>query len=137
MKKINTRRIPRKKSFTVHEFARKCRVSPATIRTHVKNGLPTIDDIYPTMIYGQDAIDYFKQLFTTTKTKLSFNEFYCLKCRCARTPKDDCATLLITHEQRGHLKAICTTCGTKMNKRISLSNLAEIEKHLTLDTETL
>ena len=75
MKRVNTRRIKQKYSYTIEELARVCDVHPNTVHRWIKAGLPRIDDAYPYLVFGTDAIAFLKQRQMQNKVTLALDMF--------------------------------------------------------------
>lgn len=55
-----------------------------TVRKWVKNGLKTIDNGKPTLIYGYDLITFLKAQNDKGRCQTPFDQMYCMKCKDAR-----------------------------------------------------
>jgi len=137
MKRVNTRRIKQKYSYTVEELAQVCGVHPNTVHRWIKMGMPRIDDAYPYLLFGEQVIEFLKVQQAKSKVTLALDAFYCFACQASRGAWGKMADLIITHHKTGNLKALCEHCGKTMNKRISLAKLPEIENCLSLHRTTL
>jgi hypothetical protein len=102
----------------------------------VKEGLPIVEGSYPHLIHGQDAINFIKAKQVKLHKPLEVYEFRCFGCRKASKAKEDLATLEISTPKVGNLKAFCIICGTKLNRKISLSRLPEFQKVLNIQQPT-
>lgn len=133
MKRINTRRIKSKISYTVQELAERAGVHPNTVNNWVKNeGLPRVRGVYPHLIYGQEAIEFLKARQRKNRVKLSLDELRCCTCQAPRKAWKKLATLHAHTTKTAFLKAICDSCNGKMSKVISLKDKDEIEKTFTI-----
>lgn len=104
--------------YTIPEAAVVTGVSDRTVRAWIKQGLTAMMDERPTLVRGDALIAFIKSQRKARKSPLSPEEFYCLKCREARTPAGglvDCET----DGTRAKLNALCETCGTLMHKPIA------------------
>ncbi len=100
---------------------------PQTVRTWIKNGLKTIDQSRPTLIYGNDLIKYIKAQNMKGKCKLEFDQFLCLKCKDAR-PVFQNKTVLNQENKMLKARAHCRTCKTTMFKSYKMSVYQDIRK---------
>lgn len=114
--------------YTIPEAAGVTGVSDRTIRAWIKQGLTAMTDERPTLVRGDALISYIQRQRQGRKSRLSPDEFYCLKCRAARKPSGglvDCDT----DGTRAKLTALCETCDTIMHKPIAherVANLASV-----------
>lgn len=130
MKRINTRHIKAKCTYTVGRLATLCGVRSNTVHEWVKQGLPRMEGSYPFTFWGQEVIDFLNARQQRNKMKLALDEFRCSKCRCPRKARDRLADLQICTSKTGNLKVRCEQCSTRICKIISLKNRDEIEKLL-------
>lgn len=104
--------------YTIPEAAGVTGVSDRTIRAWIKQGLSAMADERPTLVRGDALSAFIQAQRQARKSRLSREEFYCLKCRAARRP----AAGLVDCElvgSRAKLTAKCGTCGTIMHKPIT------------------
>jgi hypothetical protein len=109
--------------YTISEAAGVSGVSDRTIRAWIKQGLTAMTDERPTLVRGDALISYIQRQRQGRKSRLSPDEFYCLKCREARKP----AGGLVDCEKdgtRAKLTALCETCDTLMHKPIAHERVA-------------
>ncbi|MEL6413402.1 MAG: helix-turn-helix domain-containing protein [Pseudomonadota bacterium] len=130
-------RIKSLRCYTIPEAASVTCVSDRTIRAWIKQGLTAMTDERPTLVRGDALISYIQRQRQGRKSRLSHDEFYCLKCRAARKPAGgliDCET----DGTRAKLSAICETCHTIMHKPIAPDNVQTLAKtfDVTLRGET-
>ena len=93
----------------------------------IKQGLTAMTDERPTLVCGDARISYIKRQRQGRKSRLSPDEFYCLKCRAARKPAGglvDCET----DGTRAKLSAICESCDTIMHKPIPPESVPTLAK---------
>jgi hypothetical protein len=117
-------------SKTVEEIASLFDVCRATVRNWIKHGLPTISNIRPTLILGQDLRAFLQARRMKNKRKCQIGEMYCFKCRAPKTP----AIGMVDYEPKtattGNLIGMCPDCGTIMNRRASLAKLDQFRGHM-------
>jgi|SRR5271168_1257677 len=116
-------------NYTVEEIALLLNVHKNTVRSWIKEGLPTCDDRRPVLILGVQLADFLKARRTKNKQPCKIGEFYCLRCRVPRFPAESMADCLTVTDKIGHLQAICPICYSVMNLRISLARLDLFHKH--------
>ncbi|MEL6920143.1 MAG: helix-turn-helix domain-containing protein [Pseudomonadota bacterium] len=113
--------------YTIPEAASVTGVSDRTIRAWIKQGLTAMTDERPTLVRGDALISYIQRQRQERKSRLSPDEFYCLKCRAARKPAGglvDCETA----GTRAKLTAMCETCDTIMHKPIPPDSVPTLAK---------
>lgn len=113
--------------YTIPEAADVTGVSDRTIRAWIKQGLTAMTDERPTLVRGDALFSYIQHQRQGRKSRLSPDEFYCLKCRAARKP----AGGLVDCERNGtraKLSAICETCDTIMHKPIPPDSVPTLAK---------
>jgi len=100
---------------------------PQTVRKWVKNGLRTIGQGRPTLIYGYDLIAYLKEQNSKSKCKTEFNQIFCMKCQDARHIFQ--RNIMLEHKN-GYLRAIghCRECKTLMYKSYKMEALPQLKR---------
>lgn len=109
--------------YTIPEAAGVTGVSDRTIRAWIKQGLTAMTDERPTLVRGDSLVNFIQRQRRERKSRLSPDEFYCLKCRAGRKPAGglvDCET----DGTRAKLTALCETCDTIMHKPIAHERVA-------------
>jgi|CXWL01.1.fsa_nt_gi hypothetical protein len=135
MRRINTRLIRAKYSYLLQELADDIGCHVNTISNWIKHeGLQRIDGIYPYMLYGQVVIEFLKSRQLKNKSKLLLNEFHCCTCQASCRAWEGIATIKTINSKIAMLQAVCEQCNGKINKLISLKNIAEIENAFTIHT---
>ena len=125
-------RIKLHRSYTIDEAARTIETSKGTIRRWVKEkGLPILEDRKPALIHGT-SLKAFGQARSKSQVKCKPHEFYCFKCKAARSPAGSMADFMARTLKSGNLKAICEHCDTIMNKHVSKTSLPALSKVLDL-----
>jgi hypothetical protein len=132
VKRINTRLIKAKCAYFVETLAKLLSVHPNTLLGWIKEGLPRMDDSYPYVIWGADAIAFINDRQRKNKVSLEIDEFYCCKCHAPRKAWETLAELQKRTSKTGNLKAICGQCNTRLFKLVSLAKTPEIASRLTL-----
>lgn len=124
----DTRRIKTKRSYTVDEAARICRVSKPTVRRWIENGLPAIKDKKPHLILGQDLHAFLKAR-AARKSRCNDDEIYCVKCRAPRYLAGAMVDFIPMSETGGNLRGQCEVCGTEIYRRCSYRQLGGFGPH--------
>lgn len=102
-----------------------------TVRKWVKNGLKTIDNGKPALIYGNDLIEFLKKQNSKGKCPVEFNEMYCLKCQDARP----IFQRKITIKHRAYnlfVSGCCRECKTQINKTYKMDDLPKLKRTFQL-----
>ncbi len=133
--RYNVRLIRRDLSYTVEEVTACLGVHTNTVREWIRGGLPTIDSKRPLLIHGASLIAFLRDRQTTHQVSLALHEFYCVKCRCARTSLDGTVNIRPRDRLTLNLSAICGTCETSIHKIGSIKKLDKY--HQIFDSATL
>lgn len=120
--------------YEVPEAAEVADVSTRTVRSWIKQGLPVLSLERPVLIRGDDLIAFIKKQRANRKTDVAPHEFFCLRCRDARSAAGGFATCR-TKGTRITLQAICIECESVMNKPVAKSQLLALRTKLDLIDE--
>jgi hypothetical protein len=110
----------------VEETANLFGIHKNTVRNWVKDGLATIDEKRPMLIFGYDLVAFIKQRRTKNKQSCKPGELYCVRCRLPKFPAGDLAEYSPVTEKFGNLIGICPDCDSIMNRRVSLARIEEV-----------
>ncbi|MGH1397655.1 MAG: helix-turn-helix domain-containing protein [Alphaproteobacteria bacterium] len=100
---------------------------PQTVRKWIKNGLKTIDNGKPSLIYGNDLIVFLKKKNTKNKCETAFHELFCLKCQDARPIYQN--KIAVTQKtQILNVCGVCRTCKAKMYQSYKLNDFPNLRK---------
>lgn len=125
--------VRKNRSYTYDEAAVRLGAHPRTVMGWVRTlGLPVLKDKRPHLIRGDDLVAFLKVKRAASRTRLSLQEFYCLKCRLPRLPAGRMVDCPLTNLPTANLRAICPDCGTLMHKRVSLARLDDLSAHLEI-----
>jgi hypothetical protein len=122
----NYRRVKIHYNYTVEEIARRLTVHKNTVRTWIKDGLPTIDGKRPTVILGRELSTFLQNRRSKNKRTSRAGEIYCLRCRAPKRPAGDMAEYLPMNEKVGNLRAICPDCHSIMHRCVSIATLGQV-----------
>lgn len=120
------------RNYTVEEAARLFNVHRNTVREWIKRGLPICDSKKPMLIIGKDLAEFLQARRTKNKQTCQPGEMYCVRCRAPKAPAGDMAEYIPVTESLGNLIAICPDCEAFMNRRVSLTKLAQIRGQLDI-----
>jgi excisionase family DNA binding protein len=127
------RRIKTLRSYTIEEVAARLDVHRNTIRSWIKKcRLPVSNDRRPHLIQGGDLVAFLKERRKAKRHRCGPGEFFCLKCRKPQPPAGGMVNYHPLSAVRGTLVGMCPTCGTLMQRFVSLARLAEITRYFDL-----
>jgi hypothetical protein len=95
-----------------------------TVRNWLKDGLPKVDDCRPILILGRQLASFVHARRQHQRQRCAAGELFCFKCRKPRRSLPGSAEYLPTTAGTGNLRALCSHCGTRMYRRVSLRRLA-------------
>jgi DNA-binding XRE family transcriptional regulator len=128
----NHRHVKIHRSYTMEEGANVLGVHKNTIFQWIKAGLPTCDDKRPKLILGRELIAFLQVRRTKNKRTCRPGEIYCVRCRAPRSPAGDMADYEPITETFGNIIAICSDCGSIMNRRVSIAKLALVQEKMEI-----
>ena len=120
------------RSYTVEEVADLYGVFKGTVRSWIKSGLPALDDKRPMLILGKDLAAFHLARRTKNKQKCQPGEVYCVRCRAPKTPAGNMIEYISITETIGNIQAICPTCESLMNRRVSIAKLEQVLGNLDI-----
>jgi len=128
----NHRLVKIHRSYTVEEIARLFDHHKNTVRSWVKQGLPTIDNMRPMLILGQDLVAFLKVRRAKNKQACKPGELYCVRCRSPKLAAGGIADYSPITEKFGNLIAICPDCNALMNRHVSLAKIGEFLREMDI-----
>lgn len=120
------------RNYTVEEVAGVFGMHRNTVRTWVRQGLPTIDNERPMLIHGSDLVAFLRARRLTSKTPCMPGEIYCVRCRAPRSPAGDMADYEPLTATMGNLIGICPACEILIYRRVSLARIREVRGGLDI-----
>lgn len=130
-RKFNTRMITSKKSYSIDEIAALLKIHPVTTSRWFKEGLKKIDDKHPSLVFGQDLIDFLDVKKQKSKHPCEINQLFCVKCQQPRESQNNTVCIKV-NASRTIIVGSCEKCGTKINKAISPKKIDLYQKVLTV-----
>lgn len=106
-----------------------------TVRGWLKKGLPKIDNSRPILIHGADLRDFLDGRRKAARRHCAAGTMYCLKCRAARPPALDMVEYLPLSDTSGNLRALCSSCGTLMNRRVRRADVLKVMPSIAVQFE--
>jgi hypothetical protein len=138
-KNYNIRLIKYRESYTLKQISKTLNVHPRTVQEWRKEGLKTISTEKPFLVMGYDLKEFLKEKLKSRRAKLEANQFYCTKCRCAVTSKNNEVQLVSLNKTIGKqgfkcliVKGVCQKCETKLNKFSHEGKLQELKNTFTI-----
>ena len=87
-----------------------------------------MDATKPSLIHGSELKAFLAQRKKGAKTPCLPHEFYCLKCRAARTAWEDVVDIKIRSQNLFNIQGLCAVCNTPVHKAAGHKKLTEILK---------
>lgn len=124
-RRYNTRLIRKRRTYSTKEVAALFGMHTRSVQYWVaKEGLKPLEGCtFPYLIHGQDLWEFLNKKKQSQKCPLQSDEFYCLKCHCARKSVPAALGVIKTERRvgrKGKLQGIktgqCGTCGIKLNR---------------------
>ena len=140
-RKYTLRKIKTKKSYSTIELSKLLGVHAQTIRSWSKEGMQAIDpESHRPLFLGITIKAFLKQQQDSRKIKLESNQFLCLRCKLAVTPKIvkvvDRDVLIGKQKKSICLTAKCPICDCSLNKFSTASGHKKYKnKYKTVEIE--
>lgn len=103
-----------------------------TVRHWLIQGLATIDDRRPLLVYGTTLKAFLQARQGARRRKCRPGEFYCFKCRESRSAWGGMADIRPHSDKIVKLTALCNECGTEMHRSVRRSDLGKLALLLEL-----
>jgi len=127
-RKINLNLIKINYTYSITEFCQDFNKHKNTVDNWIREeDLKTIDNKRPRLIHGKDLKEFLTRRQASKKIKCEMDELFCFKCKKPRKPKDNLVTISTENQKCGNLRALCSICEGKMNKRFSLKYLSHLQ----------
>lgn len=126
-KRASPRLVKTHRNYTCHDAAKLLGVNKRTVGEWIKSGdLPALTDQRPFLILGAN-LKAFLEKRRAPKAKCLPHQCYCFSCRKPSDPAFGELEFHVRNTKQGHLKALCSSCSTVMNKGATLATLAAID----------
>ena len=119
-RRLSSRRIKTRRSYSVREAAKALGASEATIRAWAASGLHAVADVYPAIFRGVDIIDFLKRRDAGRRKPCGPGRLFCFRCKEPKPPAFDEVEFHADGPQNGTLTGLCPVCATTMKRRTSL-----------------
>ena len=129
-KRLNPNLVKKHRNYTVGEIAGLFGNHNNTIRTWIKQGLPVIDGIRPTLILGRDLRTFLQAKRQKHKQVCAPDEMYCLRCRKPQRPADGLVEYKALTSSTGRLTGVCSVCDCLINQFSSLAHAEHLQHKL-------
>ena len=132
--RLDIRKIRLSKCYSVQEAAMLLGVTPGTVRACIRRGLPVLEKCNPPLIPGDGMKAWLKARAKARKHHCQPDELYCCRCRSPQKAKPGSVEITPRNKKTVSIRALCDSCGTKMNRAGSLAGIAEIRAAFGLNT---
>lgn len=102
------------------------RVHKNTVRGWIKAGLQPIDNRRPILILGRLLSRFLHARRKYARQRCRPGQLYCVRCRAPKASATGMVEYLPIRSDSGNLRGICSDCGTRMYRRVSLQKLAAV-----------
>jgi integrase len=113
------RKIRATKSYTISELAKATDREEATIREWIKDGLQTMDELRPTMLFGSVVRSWLREKWEKRRNPSPSDMMHCLHCKGSRQPLVGSVVIVPTGAGASRVSAVCLDCGSKMNRAMT------------------
>ncbi len=125
-RKPDKRRVADNITYSVPEIALLYDKAETTIGDWLTKGLPTIDNLEPTLVFGWQLKRWHQSWWASRKTNCGSTGFYCSPCRGLRSIKSGSLEIIPTNSRAFRVLAVCTDCNAKMFRMVKAENIAEL-----------
>lgn len=132
--KPDLRRISLVKCYAVLEVSMLLGVSVGTVRTWIRKGLPVLEARKPFLIPGDGLKAWLKARAKARKHNCQPDELYCCRCRSPQKARPGSVEITPRNAKTVAIRALCGSCGTKINRAGSLARFAEIKAAFVSNT---
>jgi hypothetical protein len=129
-KRLNPNLVKIHRNYTVGEVAGLFSVHKNTVRSWVKDGLPTSDNLRPMLILGSALKLYLQSKRKRNKRKCQPFEIYCVRCRIPQIPAGNMVDFEPTNSNKGCLIGLCPSCDVIINKFFKTAHLVQLRDKL-------
>ena len=120
------------RNYTVEDVADLFSVHKNTVRSWVKDGLPTNDNKRPMLILGSNLKHYLQAKKKSNKRKCLSFEIYCVRCRSPQSPAGNMVDYEPINCSMGRLIGLCPSCNGIVNKFFNIAQIEQIQGKLDI-----
>lgn len=118
-------------TYSIQELAEASSRSKETIYEWIRQGLPTIDNRNPTLMYGWAVRKWLHSKWDARRTCCPDGMMHCMGCKSSRQPAAGSIEESVTGTGSVVLKARCSVCGSKMNLFVKAEEVGRFRSALT------
>ncbi len=118
-KRANPMAVRANITYDVFEAARALKVSPATVRAWIKDGMEAMTSCKPYLILGAAIRTYLKAKYKAAKRPLGPYQLFCTSCKQGCSPLGLQVILTPISVTTDLLKGQCARCGSTATRMIS------------------
>lgn len=123
-RKPDFRRIGPCRTYSIAELAEAIQRTPSTVRSWIREGMPTLDARKPVVIDGAQAKKWLRSKWEGRKQRTAANEAHCLSCRKSRPFLEGSRSLLRITDKVLAMTGECAVCRCRMNKFASAKSIS-------------
>ena len=116
-RRINPQRVKIHRNYSARELADVLGVHKNTVGHWQRNGLAPIEKRRPYLFQGAIVRAFLLSRNRARKRPCPAGMLYCFKCRQPRRPVPNSIEYIPKPSGPGNLRAVCSACGTSMNRR--------------------
>jgi hypothetical protein len=124
-RRVSAARVKSNRSYSVEELAEALGVTPQTVRSWIRQGLPALTGQRPYLVLGCAFKAFVARTDARRRQPLALGEFFCLRCKAPRKAALAYASYRPTTDTYGRLEALCTACEGACGRIVSAASLAE------------
>ena len=126
-RKPDFRRIGPSRTYSIVELAEAVQRTPTTVRSWIREGMPTLDARKPVVIDGAQAKEWLKQKWARRKQPTDLAQAHCLSCRKSRPFLEGSRTMKRITDKVLAMTGECAVCGCRMNKFASAQSVSLLD----------
>lgn len=120
------RRIRDNVTYSISEVAQLLDKAESTVTEWLGKGLPTIDALEPTLVFGWQLKQWHQAWWASRKVPCGDTGFYCSPCRDRRIPKPGSIEVQPTNTRAFKALAVCPVCSAKMFRSVKAEKIAKL-----------
>ncbi|TXH49240.1 MAG: DNA-binding protein [Burkholderiaceae bacterium] len=113
------------RTYSVDEIAKLYGIHRNTVRAWIRAGLPTTDQRRPLLVLGRELAEFLRERRAAARRPCGPGEIFCVRCREPRRPAGAAVCYRPLTGEQGMLVGRCGCCNAGLNRRVSLTRLAE------------